>query len=542
MNKYLVLLIIIMLFPLLHLAVPGLPVTHDGIDHVARIANFYASLSEGNIVPRWASNLNWGFGHPILMFLYPLPSYSASLFHLFGFSFVDSTKLVFALSYIASGVIMFLWSKDRWGNNAGFIAGLLYTFAPYRFVDLTIRGAIGEHVAFIFLPLTLYALDGIASKKTKSLWLLVLTASIAGLLLSHNAVSLMMIPVAALYTFYLWNYESKRSHKFILLIVIGIVLGSLCASFFWMPAFFEGKYTLRDIVTSGEAVSRMVNPLWFIYSPWVYGGGNEITKQIGMIQWISVLSLPLIVLKSKKRKEKLFGIGLFLAFLITLFIMTESSSFIWQQVTILQKFQFPWRFLTISVLVTSMTGGFIVSFIPEKKQHIAIIFCTAILLGTTFWMWIPKDYKVYDESTFTSVYSGTTDTGESSPIWSVRFMEHKPESPIEVIEGDAIITHVSRNTTSRVYRITATQKTRIVEHTLYFPGWEIIDNGIVIPVEFQDPAWRGRMTFWVQPGDHDIIIRFSETKLRKVANALSLVGIVMSLLIGVYSFRIMKRA
>ena len=70
------------LYTLLH---PGLPITHDGQDHVARIANFYLSLSEGNIVPRWAANLNWGYGHPILMFLYPLSSYAASIFHVIGF-------------------------------------------------------------------------------------------------------------------------------------------------------------------------------------------------------------------------------------------------------------------------------------------------------------------------------------------------------------------------------------------------------------------------------------------------------------------------
>ena len=66
-------LLILSLIPLINLLTPGLPVTHDGQDHVARIANFYLSLSEGHMVPRWAGNLDWGFGHPILMFLYPLP-------------------------------------------------------------------------------------------------------------------------------------------------------------------------------------------------------------------------------------------------------------------------------------------------------------------------------------------------------------------------------------------------------------------------------------------------------------------------------------
>src|SRR3989344_960027 len=86
---------LISLIPMLDLFNVGLPITHDGQDHIARIANFYQNLLDGNIIPRWAGNLNWGYGHPILMFLYPLPSYAASIFHAIGFSLVDSTKLVF---------------------------------------------------------------------------------------------------------------------------------------------------------------------------------------------------------------------------------------------------------------------------------------------------------------------------------------------------------------------------------------------------------------------------------------------------------------
>ena len=161
MKKYglLLLLLAVSILPLFDLLHRGLPVTHDGQDHVARIANFYLSLSEGHIVPRWAGNLNWGYGHPILMFLYPLPSYMASLFHLVGFSFVDATKLVFAITYIASISAMYLWGRAQFGNIPGFIAALLYGFAPYRFVDLYVRGAIGEHVAFIWPPVIFLALS-----------------------------------------------------------------------------------------------------------------------------------------------------------------------------------------------------------------------------------------------------------------------------------------------------------------------------------------------------------------------------------------------
>src|SRR5258705_12185261 len=118
--KLLIPLLLLACVPLINLLHPGLPVTHDGQDHVARIANFYQNLQEGTLIPRWAENLNWGYGHPILMFLYPLPSYFASFFHFLGFSFVSSTKLVFASAFILSIVAMYYWLKTMFAERAAF--------------------------------------------------------------------------------------------------------------------------------------------------------------------------------------------------------------------------------------------------------------------------------------------------------------------------------------------------------------------------------------------------------------------------------------
>src|SRR3989344_7684600 len=120
-----VLLLFLSLLPLFDLLNPGLPVTHDGIDHVARIANFYQNLKEGVLIPRWAGNLNWGYGHPILMFLYPLPSYAASFFHFVGFSLIDSLKIIFGVAFIASGFTMYLWIKEFLGEEAGVVSAVL---------------------------------------------------------------------------------------------------------------------------------------------------------------------------------------------------------------------------------------------------------------------------------------------------------------------------------------------------------------------------------------------------------------------------------
>lgn len=528
-KRWLFMLIILSLVPLLDLWKTGLPITHDGPDHVARIANFYQSISEGNLVPRWAGNLNWGYGHPILMFLYPLPSYIASLFHSIGFSFVDSTKLVFAVSYIVSILAMYLFASTVWGTASGIIAAALYGFAPYRFVDMYVRGAIGEHVAFVFPPLILWGMVTMA-KNTGRFSGIVISYGLAAFLLSHNAVSLMVLPIIALYAVYLLFFEVKDRTRFLLHITYYVSLGFILSAFFWIPAFFEGKYTLRDIVTKGDSFTRFVPWQWFFYSPWNYGGGNEFTKQVGIGNWLAVLVSFIVFFRTMETKRRWLIGGLLVVFITSLFLMVSQSHSIWKTVTLLQKFQFPWRFLAVSVFSTSLLGGIVLSNFSQKYTRATIFIVIILIFISTQQMWRAKAYDMRPDDYYSGIYNGTTDTGESSPIWSVRFMEERPRAYHEVVEGQAAIVPVIRSTTRHEFAVTALTDVRVVDNTLYFPGWSVTVNDQKIPVEFQDPIYRGLMTFRIPAGGHRIVVSFGETKLRKVANILSISGIVVFVL------------
>jgi len=434
------LIILIALLPLFNLINAGSPVTHDGQDHIARIANFYQSLHEGNIVPRWAGNLNWGYGHPVLMFLYPLPSYLASLLHWLGFSLVDSVKLLFATAYIVSMLAMYWWVKLEWGKIPGFIAALLYGFAPYRFVDMYVRGALGEHVSFIFLPLIMLSIIRLSHGHLAK-WGILVSLATAGLLLSHNAVSIMFIPVIIIYIIYCFSFHDD-SIKFIILTVGFILLGFLMSAFFWLPALLEGKYTLRNIVLEGDIISRFVPFSAFIYSPWSYGGSDQLTKQIGIVHWAAIAGSIVSLHKTRQQQIRWYlGVGI-VVFFVSLFMMTRWSYPIWKVLPLLITFQFPWRILTISVFIVSALCGPVMSVLCKKISRTALILIILPLLLFTNSMWQAKTYTVMDESFYKGIYYGTTDTGESSPIWSTRFMENRAARQIEVAEGEAIIKKV----------------------------------------------------------------------------------------------------
>jgi len=543
----LILIFILSVIPLYNLITPGLPISHDGIDHIARIANFYKNLSEGIFIPRWAQNLNWGFGHPILMFLYPLPSYVASFFHFLGFTFIDSYKLVLAISYILSGLFMYLWLKRFLGIYAAIVGSIFYLYAPYRFIDMYVRGALGEHVAFAFIPLILLALllfnNLSRNDKLRKYYfgIVFIGLSTAGLLLSHNAISLLIFPFILFYILYLYLEHKSRAKTILSLFSLG--LGLLFSFFFWFPAFFEGKYTLRDIVTSDDVFSRFVSFSDLIYGKWSFGGTGEFSVQIGLIQIVIVILSILLFSKlfQKKDKLKILYSGTLVILITSIFLMLGESSFIWDKITILQKFQFPWRFLTIVVFTTSLIGAIFVSKINLRRKDFLVVLLILLAIIPTINYWQAKEYREFKDSEFESIIESTTDTGESAPIWSIRFMEKKPDAEIEIIEGSAEIIRIERKSTYHEYVLDVKERVRLRENTLYFPGWKIFDNDVELTnIEFQDPKNRGLMTFYVDEGLHNIILKFEETKLRHTANLVSILSLVFLILIPLILYIISK--
>jgi hypothetical protein len=255
-----------------------------------------------------------------------------------------------------------------------------------------------------------------------------------------------------------------------------------------------------------------------LYTPWNYGGTDTLPKYLGFAQMFAVAAALWALVRAKvAKKKRLLGWGLLMILGGATFLMTRPSLFIWDSVSILQKFQFPWRLLSVSVFAVAALAAWLK---PKLWWALAGL---AVLL--TVPMWKPSSYLVRPESFYTGVYPGTTDTGESSPLWSVRFMEHAPAAQAEVIEGEAQITPVLRASTLHTYTLAASTSSRIRENTLYFPGWQVLVDGSPAEVEFQDPANRGLMTYRVEAGEHEIDVIFGQTKLRKLADAVSLAGL-----------------
>jgi len=302
----------------------------------------------------------------------------------------------------------------------------------------------------------------------------------------------------------------------------------------------EGKYTLRNVVTKGGYVGRFVDLKSIIYGPWNYGITGQFTVQFGPFQWLAILLSPITLFILKKNKEKyLLSILLVLYTLVSVFLMFPISDFIWKRIILLQNFQFPWRFLALIVFTSSVLASlFLDSILRKTNFKLVVLISILIIVAISSFYWKPKAYQNKPESFYTGVYNSTTDTGESAPIWSVRFMEKAPKAHLELLDGDAKIAETKRMSIYHAYNVEVKKKTLFEENTLYFPGWEIKANGIPQNIEFQNKDYRGVMTFHLDKGSYVVEAIYKETKIRALSDAISIV--VIFNIIGFLLFKFVK--
>lgn len=261
---------------------------------------------------------------------------------------------------------------------------------------------------------------------------------------------------------------------------------------------------------------------------------------VGIVQLVVVvIAVVLLVIAWKKFQKETRGLLVLtlLYFAITLFLMLPPSLFIWNHFSLLQKFQFPWRFLTMSVFTSAIIGALLANMVSRSYAYAGSII--AVLLTVSYWK-VPG-YLIKPDSFFSGLYAGTTDTGESSPIWSIRFMEAFPKSHVEVIGGKASVVEKKRTTTEHDYVVTAEGQATLRENTVYFPGWKVISDNKELPIQFQDPNNRGVIAFTLQKGVHTVRVVFTDTKIRTLSGLLSLMSLFITAILGILNKRLWKR-
>lgn len=524
-----------------------------------RIQQMDKCFQDGQIPCRWVPDAGYRYGYPQFNYYPPSVYYVGAIMHNVGFQYIDAVKILFVLGYIASAVAMFVLVDSLIGSWPAFVSSILYTYVPYKAVEVYVRGAMSEFWALTFFPLILWSIYMLIKNGSKKYF--ILFSLFLGLLLTtHNLMSLIFAPVAIIWALF-WliaennnviarNSAPKQSglrlpHSFYSFAMTRVFLSGLLglglASFFFLPVLFEKNFVHVDSMLSGyfDYRAHFVNLFdLFLSREWGYGSSgfpNELLNlSIGIVQWVAGLgAFMLAVFNYRKTKNlSLITILVSLVTLFSIFMIHMKSSFIWALLPPLWYMQFPWRFLAVGIFLFSILGGLFV-FFCKKYQFLVggVLIVSSVILNIGFF--VPKDWVyITDNDKFSGVNwqkQMTISIFDYLPISAT--LPPINEAPLvpEIMDGKAEISNYVKGSDFQTGRVKVLEDATIRIPLFDFPGMQVKVNGKVVPHYNNDCRGTdfcyGLISFKLDKGEYDIDVRLNDTPIRRIGNYVSLISI-----------------
>jgi hypothetical protein len=584
-DPYLFLTLLLTVFALGPLLQPGyFWGTHDARHNVYFLFEFDRSIQDGIWYPRWAPDFTFGYGYPFFNVYGPLAYYVGEVFHLIGFDFVSSVKIVFGLSIVLSGLTMYLFVRRLMGPKAGLVAALVYVYVPYHVFDLYVRAALAESVTFVFIPLVLWGCyEAVQNPRLTNI--VGLGLAYAGLMFTNNLVWLLYtLLVVPAYLIMLVLAQVNRGQPLrelsresffpfvanLLRISIpplaGLLLGLGLSAIFWIPMATEFKYVRVDQWYAGRYDYRDDFVYFFqLFSPtWGFGTsspgpGDTVSFQLGAVPFVlSVLSLA--VLKQVKdwalRRQILFFQAVTL---VAIFLLLPAAVTTWELLSPVRFAQFPWRYLTFTVLSTAVLAGSIIHENPKSQfSYPLLILVTLVILGSYPYLQAeitePAEGPVSLAGLMRFQQSADEMTGSTAwvkeiPEWSPMADNYVAGLPVEskldqstVPEGAAAAARDWSTIHEFVqYKAPIRDEKHFIRLTFnlfYYPGWRayLVQKhdrglGIVGEVEIEpEDGPLGRISVEVPGNRRYLLLRFEDTPVRIWGKYISLVSVAIVLL------------
>ncbi|MFC1711849.1 hypothetical protein ACFLZ1_04675 [Patescibacteria group bacterium] len=550
-------IILPLIYPLLK---SGFYPIHDN-QQVARLFELDLALKGGQFPIRWVKNLGFGYGYPLFNFYPPFLYYLAEVFHLFGVSFIWSIKLIFILSFVLAGLLMYLLAKDFQSKWGAFIASIFYLYLPYRAVDSYVRGALAELLALSWLPGLLWAGGRIFYlKKVNFNNVFYLGFFIFLLMTTHNLTMLIFAPFFILWVFlFFLKANMAKRIKRLKLFILGLLLGVGYSCFFWLPSLLEKKFTLVDQILLKKLYDYRqhfvyLDQLWD--SPFGYGGSlpgrvfddiSGMSFEVGKVHLVVafivlILSLLQVIKKQKKTNSlvSLWTIGLLLA---SVFMSLSLSQVVWDIIKPIWYIQFPWRFLGVIGLFVSLTAGFIISKgKPLFKITIFILLTLLVVLSNkNYFKPIRLDQSLKDEdyineevirwdisrSSFEYLPNGIKleDKVGGLEFKSPIEKENIAKNRFKVIEGEADI-NITKDAPHMLVLESLSDKDILLQANIFsFPGWKLFINEKEVGYFENDLKL---ISFKVPGGKNIVRLEFTNTLVRTIANLVTLTSFLLT--------------
>ncbi|MEX0896171.1 MAG: 6-pyruvoyl-tetrahydropterin synthase-related protein, partial [Patescibacteria group bacterium] len=450
------------------------PQTFDGWAHLVTMDSFAQSIRAGSLPVSWSDSVA-NYGYPLGQIAHQTTNYLGAVFFLITGNIITAYNILLTFILVSTVWAMYAFLRLYVGQWPAFAGAALFNVAPYRFLNTYIRGALPELIAPLFILLTLIGLVVFFERK-KRIGLPIMTAGMAGLVLTHPMIFFIAVPlIAGMFIWFFW--KNRSNFRFVASAAVFLFAGVLIGGYYLLPLVLELKYFYQGSAQNQIGAEQYLGVKSLITERWEYfdpttTGIRENRLQFGFLEFVIMFTAFVLLFLKKNfysdRAYIAFWLGLFV---LILAMALPVSKFLYDNVPLLSSIQFPWRWLSLLQLFPPILLALLFARIKYVKAAIflLILFIALVRIPQTY----SKNFVLYPperySQTSVNIHSTTMNT-----IWSGVTTEY-PQKEVQssIIAGDGEIELLNYTPTKRQYRISAKEPVRIAEYTFYFPGWEV---------------------------------------------------------------------
>ncbi len=331
---------------------------HD-MTQYARVKEYVSEIKTLHIPPQSARDMNFGTGYPIFMFYAPAAYMVASISGIIGFSTIDSVMMTFLMFWFVGACGMYFLLKIKTEDATSSIFGAaLYSTSPWWAGEIFVRGNLATCAFLAFAPWALWSVHRY-KKLPIAVFVFVMLSTI-----SHNALSLVFVPILLGYTYFAKKEDRPRR-------LTTIFLAILASAWFWVPAMINLPSTYAKEVATMIKYHEHFLCLDQIWSAgfWGYGASlpgcsDGMSFMLGKVQITAfVVGIILAIAKTTKTKSLVYFEALVVLWLT--FMTLSDSRIIWEALPPVHVIQFPWRLLAVVLPFLAIGGGYFFKYAIE---------------------------------------------------------------------------------------------------------------------------------------------------------------------------------
>ena len=515
----------------LPIAFSGVPDGNDLAQHLRFAKVFHEAISSGDFFPGWAGGENMGFGSIGIRYYPPVAYYLMAFTQFLTGSWAQTFWLNSFFWMFLGGAGVYLWAKEWLSPWPAFFAAALYAAVPYHSAQIYQYLLYAEYAASGILPFCFLFATRII-RRGKFIDVLLFSAAFSLLLLTHIPLTIIGSIGLAIYALLLTDW--KQPKKTIINFIIAGALSLSATAFHWLRAVSEVSWVNHNSPQYYANGYYDYNKYFF---PMFYSANEKYGEKIlwhldVTIIFSILLLLPLIIYlvlqfksddKTGTANRKIY-FTMAAAGIFSIFILSLPSAFIWNSFTLLQKTQFPWRWLALASIFSAAgftTGiGLLISNYERLKKPViyaASLLFVSILLFDVSQNIIPAAFM--PEKKFEAKVADLNEKPECVCWWTIWA---KPEAfkRREKVFADSRAVDISRwDAERREFTIEpgAAGSARVA--SFFHPHWKAESGGAPVEVQKADD---GTIVIPVGAEKTSVKLYFQEPLKLKLALAVSL--------------------